>query len=72
MAGLFLILMHMLSLRSFGAAYYGPFAPFDPSEMKDTFIRAPWWAMTRRPVQMAKRNVQRQQPAPAARPGRGQ
>jgi len=70
MAGLFLILMHMISLRSFGASYYGPFAPFEPSEMKDTFVRAPWWAMTTRPGQIVKGNVRRQQPAWAARPGR--
>jgi spore germination protein KA len=70
MAGLFLILMHMLSLRSFGVSYYGSFAPFEPSEMKDTFIRAPWWAMTTRPRQIAKENVRRQQPRWLARPGR--
>ncbi|HUW65595.1 MAG TPA: spore germination protein [Spirochaetia bacterium] len=70
MGGLFLILMHMLSLRSFGAAYYGPFAPFEPSGMKDTFVRAPWWAMTLRPRQIAKENVRRQQPDWLARPGR--
>lgn len=71
MAGLFLILMHMLSLRSFGASYYGPFAPYDPSGMKDTFVRAPWWAMTLRPREIAKKNVRRQQPGRMARPGRG-
>jgi len=70
MAGLFLILLHIISLRSFGASYSWPFAPFEPSEMKDTFVRAPWWAMTTRPGQIVKGNVRRQQPAWAARPGR--
>lgn len=42
--------LHLASLRSFGAAYLSPFAPMRLSDLKDSLIRAPWWAMKRRPT----------------------
>lgn len=47
--GIFFILIHLTSLRSFGLPYTAPFAPVYPDEFKDTLIRAPWWAMRTRP-----------------------
>lgn len=41
--------LHLVSLRSFGAPYMSPLAPLTPADFKDLFIRAPWWAMKRRP-----------------------
>ncbi len=49
MLGVTGILTHMVSLRSFGAPYLSPVAPTTISDLKDLFIRAPWWAMTTRP-----------------------
>lgn len=43
------LLTHMLSLRSFGAPYLSPLAPSTVKDLKDVFIRAPWWAMFTRP-----------------------
>ncbi|MCF8568044.1 spore germination protein [Alicyclobacillus tolerans] len=43
------LVIHMVSLRSFGVPYMAPLAPFSWPEMRDTFIRAPWWAMNQRP-----------------------
>ena len=43
------ILLHLASLRSFGTPFLSPLAPLSLSELKDGFIRAPLWAMTRRP-----------------------
>jgi hypothetical protein len=43
------LVIHMLSLRSFGVPFMAPLAPFSWPEMRDTFLRAPWWAMNRRP-----------------------
>lgn len=60
MSGLFFILLHMLSLRSFGVPYLAPFAPFVPSNMKDTLVRVPWWMMLTRPRLFAKNNNARQ------------
>lgn len=48
--GLIFILMHLLSLRSFGVPYFSPLGPMKPKELLlDTFIRAPLWAMKNRP-----------------------
>ena len=44
-----ILITHLVSLRSFGVPYMAPIAPFSWSDMKDMFIRAPWFAMKRRP-----------------------
>ncbi len=46
------LVTHLVSLRSFGVPYMAPIAPFTWSEMKDMFIRAPWFATKRRPEQL--------------------
>lgn len=43
------LVIHMLSLRSFGVPYMSPLAPFSWAEMRDVILRAPWWAMKKRP-----------------------
>lgn len=48
--GVFLIYVHLLNLKSFGVPYLSPVMPFDKSDMTDTFIRVPWWAMRKRPT----------------------
>jgi len=66
-AVMMIIIMHVLSLRSFGEPYLAPLSPFRPSEQKDIIIRVPWWSMIKRPL-MARGNPQRQRkhamPAP--------
>lgn len=47
--GLMIILVHLCSLRSFGVPYLSPIAPLSLRDLKDTFVRAPWWAMATRP-----------------------
>ncbi|MCL6610800.1 MAG: spore germination protein [Peptococcaceae bacterium] len=75
MAGILIILIHMAGLRSFGAPYLAPLAPFHPGDMKDVAVRAPWWAMRRRPAETGKLNPHRQppgqKPSPPGREGRG-
>ena len=58
--GILAILIHLCGLRSFGVPYLMPIAPFHFSGMKDTFVRAPRWAMMRRPEQTSKKNRYRQ------------
>ncbi|RJE46777.1 MULTISPECIES: spore germination protein [unclassified Dehalobacter] len=48
-SGLMVILYHLCGLRSFGVPYLWPIAPLSVSDLKDTFFRAPWWAMSARP-----------------------
>ncbi|MDP4160792.1 MAG: spore germination protein, partial [Bacillota bacterium] len=45
MIALMLVLAHLSDLRSFGVPYLAPFAPLMIGSLKDTFIRAPSWAM---------------------------
>lgn len=48
--GLILVLIELVSLRSFGVPYLFPAAPFYGREMlQDVAVRAPWWAMLTRP-----------------------
>src|SRR5665648_479966 len=48
--GLYLLAIHLLSLRSFGVPYLSPIAPLRiRALLQDTFVRAPWWALKRRP-----------------------
>ncbi|OLN34062.1 Spore germination protein GerKA [Desulfosporosinus metallidurans] len=48
--GLYVITIHLLSLRSFGVPYLSPIAPLRiRALLQDTFVRAPWWALKRRP-----------------------
>lgn len=48
--GLYAILIHLLALRSFGVPYTSPIAPLRiRALLQDTFVRAPWWALKRRP-----------------------
>ncbi|MBT2735848.1 spore germination protein [Bacillus sp. ISL-7] len=57
--GVFFILVHLVQLRSFGVPYLAPVAPLNFNNLKDVFIRAPWWMMNERPEQTGKRNLKR-------------
>lgn len=65
------LLAHLVSLRSFGVPYLSPVAPYSRRDLKDTLIRAPWWAMRTRPESIGSPNPVRQDPGlrPAA-PGK--
>ncbi|CAA7601640.1 Bacillus/Clostridium Ger spore germination protein [Acididesulfobacillus acetoxydans] len=62
MLGLMAILAHLTALRSFGIPYLSPFAPMSPADLKDSFVRVPWWAMITRPRLEGVREPQRQDP----------
>lgn len=47
--GILAILIHLVTLRSFGLPYLAPLAPFIWEDQKDVVFRAPWWAMLTRP-----------------------
>jgi spore germination protein KA len=59
--GLFVIFIHMASIRSFGTPYLSPLAPQSKNDMKDTFVRAPLWAMITRPRDIAWHDTKRQE-----------
>lgn len=60
--GLALIVLHLLSLRSFGEAFWAPIIPFDKSAVQDVVVRAPWWKMLRRPGLTYVEDTRRQVP----------
>ena len=51
--GLILLAIHLNSLRSFGVPYMSPIVPFHKRDWADLLVRAPWWAMQRRPQEVA-------------------
>ena len=57
--GVLFILVHLVQLRSFGVPYLSPIAPFNFNNLKDIFVRAPWWKMNERPEQVGKKNLMR-------------
>ncbi|MFA7467473.1 MAG: spore germination protein, partial [Desulfotomaculaceae bacterium] len=59
-AGLIVIVVHMTSLRSFGVPYLAPIGPLVPGDLKDSFVRAPWWAMKKRPHLVGQNNPVRE------------
>ncbi|KUO73647.1 MAG: spore gernimation protein GerA [Desulfosporosinus sp. BRH_c37] len=61
-SGLMVILIHICSLRSFGIPYLSPLAPLSLGDLKDTMVRAPWWAMLTRPRLFAASEPVRQDP----------
>lgn len=58
------ILTHLCKLKSFGVPYFSPVGPLYFHELKDVFVRAPWWALEKRPTQMINKDVQRQSHSP--------
>jgi spore germination protein KA len=60
MIALMAILFHLCSLRSFGVPYLSPLTPFNLRDMKDSFIRMPWWFMKTRPALVGRQDQGRQ------------
>lgn len=54
------VFIHIFSIRSFGVPYMLGYGSIKPQDIKDTFIRAPWWYMIYRPNLIAKKNLIRQ------------
>lgn len=67
-AGVLAIVIHMAGLRTLGLPYLGGVTPLHVSDLKDSVVRFPWWAMRGRPHELSKRNRQRQTPDLKPRP----
>ncbi|WP_418791997.1 spore germination protein [Phosphitispora sp. TUW77] len=50
------LLILLFEMRSFGVPYMSNLASFNPQDLKDTVIRAPWWHMKYRPKFITARN----------------
>jgi hypothetical protein len=53
--GFLFLLIHIVSLRSFGVPYLSPFTPLSVSDLKDSFVRFPIWLIRKRPKYMNKK-----------------
>lgn len=51
--------IHLFSMRSFGVPYMANVTSLKLQDLKDTFIRAPWWYMEYRPKLIASKNPRR-------------
>ncbi len=56
------ILSYLAGLRSLGVPYLSPVAPLNIRGLKDTFLRAPLWAMDSRPASLNSPDMRRQSP----------
>lgn len=54
---LFVVVVHLCSLRSFGVPYMSPLAPLNPEGLGDTFFRRPMWAYKDRPKFLSSNNI---------------
>lgn len=57
--GMLGLVIHLMSLRSFGVPYMLGVGSIRPQDIKDTAIRAPWWHMYMRPAMIGARNLKR-------------
>jgi spore germination protein KA len=57
--GLLGLVIHLMSLRSFGVSYMLGVGAIRPQDIKDTIIRVPWWHMYMRPAIISGRNMRR-------------
>ncbi|WP_336789487.1 spore germination protein [Paenibacillus sp. MMO-177] len=57
--GIFALVLHLCSLRTFGVPYMSPFGPFIAEDTKDTLFRLPHWAMRKRLRLINQNNVTR-------------
>lgn len=69
--GIYALLIHLVSLRSYGVPYLAPIAPAEwKSLVRDTFTRAPWWNMHSRPALMEpQRAIRERTPRPGPKSG---
>ncbi|MCK9860228.1 spore germination protein [Paenibacillus sp. ATY16] len=57
--GIFALVLHLCSLRTFGVPYMSPFGPFIAEDTKDTLFRLPHWAMRKRLRLISQNNITR-------------
>lgn len=57
--GIFALVLHLSSIKSFGIPYMLPFGPFVLKDQKDTIFRLPQWGLISRPKLIAQNNTTR-------------
>ncbi|WNS44903.1 spore germination protein [Paenibacillus sp. MMS20-IR301] len=62
LCGVFLLVLHLVSLRSFGVPYMSPLGPYRAADLKDSIFRFPWPLLRTRPKENKTQNLHRQPP----------
>ncbi|ETT42421.1 MULTISPECIES: spore germination protein [unclassified Paenibacillus] len=62
LCGVFVLVLHLVSLRSFGVPYMSPIGPFVREDLKDSIFRLTWPLLRTRPRQNRTQNLRRQAP----------
>ncbi|MCM3704650.1 MULTISPECIES: spore germination protein [Cytobacillus] len=52
--GIIILLIHLVTLESFGTPYFSPVAPFDGKKIKNLVIRSPLWSKNRQKKESVK------------------
>lgn len=60
LCGVFLLVLHLVSLRSFGVPYMSPIGPYRTADLKDSVFRFPWPLLRTRPKENKPQNLHRQ------------
>ena len=58
--GAMIMIIHLVSLKSLGVAYYSPFSPLILSDLKDTVVRLPTWLLKTRPLSYKTKDLKRE------------
>jgi len=72
MVSILFLMLHLFSMESFGKPYMSPISPLRVSDIKNTIIRSPWWALVRHPAYGtvdSKHMPQGQSPHPSKKRG---
>ena len=62
LCGVFMLVLHLVSLRSFGVPYLSPIGPYLREDLKDSIFRLTWPLLRTRPKQNRTQNLRRQAP----------
>ncbi|WP_226534475.1 spore germination protein [Fictibacillus halophilus] len=55
--GFLILIFHLCRLYTFGSPYFAPIAPLNLADLKDAFIRAPFWKQNTRPKDVTAQKV---------------
>jgi spore germination protein KA len=58
--GIFILVLHLASLRSFGMPYMSPLGPYNSKDIKDSIFRFPWPFLKTRPAENKPQDLFRQ------------
>lgn len=68
--GVYMLAINLAAMRSLGVPFWAPVMPLFHSDLRDTFVRAPWRLLSRRPGFLQPMDAVRQRVSRQSRPSR--